>query len=508
MNSASRWQESVKKMWPRGGELLSPLAPGRIPSTGALPYRGLPWRAALLGPVLLAALLFAGCTADGYVAGPPPASGDRAQQVTPGPSVHRGVPVGFTAEGYPYRGDPNAAITIYEYSDYECPFCARHVIQTEPALLAGFAETGAVRFVFRDMPLSSIHPNALPAAIAAHCVGEQDIVLFWQMHDRIFRTQKQWAPREEALSFFAELAHELGADPTQYGSCVANNSEQLAKVNASLEEAASHGFTGTPSFRFVLEETGEAFALAGAQSYDTFAEWIETIAAGGAPQGAAQQQQQQQPQAGEGGLPFWATQEGLAPDPDRPGYTLAGDITRGSLDAPIVIVEFSDFQCPYCSRHTLTTQPVLDELYVASGKVRWVFKHFPIQNIHPFAFSASVAAECAAEQSAFWQFHHRLFEDMEEWSRTDNQGYFMALAAEYELDVDAFEACLAHDEPAQAVRTDMQDGAPFVRGTPTFVVLSGGEGRLIPGALPTDQFVAALEQLLGELGAEAEQTDE
>ena len=65
-------------------------------------------------------------------------------------------------------------ITIYEYSDYECPFCARHVIQTEPALLAGYGETGTVKFVFRDMPLSSLHANAVPASIAANCVAEQD----------------------------------------------------------------------------------------------------------------------------------------------------------------------------------------------------------------------------------------------------------------------------------------------------------------------------------------------
>ncbi|MYJ79945.1 MAG: thioredoxin domain-containing protein [Caldilineaceae bacterium SB0670_bin_27] len=444
-------------------------------------------------------LVVAGCTtdADGNIVAPvvaPAPAGDSQ------PNMHRGVPVGFTEEGYPFRGDPNAPITIYEYSDYECPFCARHVIQTEPALLAAFGESGAVKFVFRDMPLSSIHSNALAAAIAANCMAEQDIVLFWQMHDRIFRTQKEWAPREEALSFFAELAQELGANTTQYGSCMANNETQLAKVNESLAEAQSFGFTGTPSFRFVREETGDAFSLSGAQPYDTFDNWIGTIAAGRTPQGAAQaQQQQQQQQQGDGGLPFWATAEGLKPDPDRPGFTLAGDIYKGSSDAPIVVVEFSDFQCPYCSRHALTTQPVLDEEFVARGEVMWVFKHFPIENIHPHAFSASVASECAAEQEAFWQFHHRLFVDMDQWSRSDNTIYFMELAAEYELDTDAFSTCLAEDAPAQAVQSDMRDGAPFVRGTPTFVVLVGGEGRLIPGALPTDQFMAALSQMLAEL---------
>ena len=133
-------------------------------------------RSGLLAFLVVALLLVAGCTtdADGNIVGPavaPAPAGDTQ------PAMHRGVPVGFTAEGYPYRGDPNAAITIYEYSDYECPFCARHVIQTEPALLAGFAEIGTVKFVFRDMPLSSLHANALAASIAANCVAEQDVVL-------------------------------------------------------------------------------------------------------------------------------------------------------------------------------------------------------------------------------------------------------------------------------------------------------------------------------------------
>ena len=458
-------------------------------------------RLSLLAFLIVLLLLVAGCTtdADGNFVAPavaPAPAGDSQS------AMHRGVSVGFTEEGYPYRGDPNAPITIYEYSDYECPFCARHVIQTEPALLASFAESGAVKFVFRDMPLSSIHPNALAASIAANCVAEQDAVLFWKMHDSIFRTQKEWAPLEEALSFFARLAQDLGADTTQYGSCMANSGTQLEKVNESLAEAQSFGFTGTPSFRFVFEETGEAFTFSGAQPYDMFNEWIGTIAAGRAPQGAAQaQQQQQQQQQGDGGLPFWATAEGLKPDPDRPGFTLAGDIYKGSSDAPIVVVEFSDFQCPYCSRHALSTQPVLDEEFVARGQVMWVFKHFPIENIHPRAFFASVASECAADQDAFWQFHHRLFVDMDVWSRSENTNYFMELAAEYELDIEAFATCLAEDAPAQAVQSDMQDGAPFVRGTPTFVVLVGGEGRLIPGALPTDQFVAALSQMLAELAA-------
>ena len=90
---------------------------------------------------------------------------------------------------------------------------------------------------------------------------------------------------------------------------------------------------------------------------------------------------------------------------------------------------------------------------------------------------------------------------MDLWSRPDNTNYFMELAAEYELDTDTFATCMSGGESAQAVQSDMQDGSPFVRGTPTFVVLYGGQGRLIPGALPADQFVAALAEMLAEASA-------
>ena len=291
------------------------------------------------------------------------------------------------------------------------------------------------------MPLSSLHANALAASIAANCVAEQDIVLFWQMHDMIFRTQKEWAPLEEALSYFAGLVQELGADPTQYGSCMANNESQLAKVNESLAEAQSLGFTGTPSFRFVREETGETFTLTGAQPYDTFAGWIDTIASGRSPQGAAQaqQQQQQQQQQGDGQLPFWATAEGLAPDPDRPGFTLAGDVYKGSSDAPIVIVEFSDFQCPYCSRHALTTQPVLDEEFVGQGEVMWVFSISPLRISIPLPLPlrSQPSARPSRRRSG-----NSIIACSSKWQcgpAPINNSYFMELAAEFELDTEALQ---------------------------------------------------------------------
>jgi protein-disulfide isomerase len=449
--------------------------------------------------VALMALLITACTAPAL---PVPALPDTDTGSTPtadsmpADDTYEGLPVGFTEEGYPYRGNPNAPITVYEYSDYECPFCARHVIQTEPALKDSYVSDGDVKFVFRDLPLESLHPNAIPAAVAANCVAEQGIVPYWQMHRLLFRAQQEWSRAADSASIFARLAEEAGANPETYASCLAERSdEKEAAVRESVAEAQSLGFSGTPSFLFVNEVTGEEFTLVGAQPYTAFESYIDTILAGGAPvdPAAAQQQPQGEPQ-----IPYWAQAEGLAPDPDNPGFTMAGDSWRGNPDAPLTVIEFSDFQCPFCRRHALNTQPVLDAQFVDTGDVRWVFKHFPVEQSHPQAAAASAASECAGYQGQFWEMHHLLFERTEEWGNSNVDAALTALAQELDLDMAQFETCMDAEETYQAVLADFNDGTPFVRGTPTFVILYGDQGQLIPGALPADQFSAALTQILAE----------
>ena len=105
--------------------------------------------------------------------------------------THKGIPVGFTAEGFPFRGQPDAPVTIREYSDFECPFCVRHFVQTEPALMDAYLSSGQVRVIFRDFPIESLHPNAPAAHVASLCVAEQGAEKYWEMHDKIFQTQSE-----------------------------------------------------------------------------------------------------------------------------------------------------------------------------------------------------------------------------------------------------------------------------------------------------------------------------
>jgi protein-disulfide isomerase len=349
-------------------------------------------------------------------------------------------------------------------------------------------QTGQLKVVFMDFPLAQLHPNAPTASAAALCVAEQSPVAFWEMHAMLFETQDEWANLSDPNTFFTELAAQTDVELRDFEVCLSSGSKD-AVVEETFQRARDLGFSGTPSFQFVIEETGETAELVGAQPFDRFATWIDSLLAGEIPAEAESQAE------GGGEIPYWATAEGLAPDPDRPGYTMAGDQYRGSTDAEVVVIEYSDFQCPYCARHVANTQPVLDETFVDTGQVRWVFKHFPL-NIHPQAPAAGVAAECAAEQGEFWEMHHLLFETTSQWSNNDPNSTFVDLAADLQLDVDAFEACLEDPEMMARVEADFAEGRPFVQGTPTFIVMTGEQGRIIPGALPAESFVEALEGIL------------
>jgi protein-disulfide isomerase len=396
------------------------------------------------------------------------------------------IPVGITASGLPYRGDPDAPVIMVEYSDYQCPFCGRHFVQTEPALTEKYVRDGQVRMVFIDFPLEQLHPNAPRAHEAGLCVLAQGSAAnYWKMHGELFRSGQEWGGSLDPLEVYTRLAEEAGADMDAFNECM-ENGEQRDAVAQQVDRAMQQGFGGTPSFQLIRVEDGAISQLVGAQPFDQFEAQIDLLLSGESPQVAEQQS------GGAADIPFWATEEGWQPDPDRPGYNMAGDQYKGSLDAPITIIEFSDLECPFCKRHTEQTQPTLDEQYVDTGKVLWVFKHFPL-DIHPGA-----AAECAAEQGQFWEMVDLLFERQSDWSTANPVPVLTEIAEELGLDGGAFTACIEDDEIADRVISDLQDGTPFVRGTPTFIVLHQGEGSIIPGALPAESFTQVLDEILAE----------
>jgi protein-disulfide isomerase len=406
-----------------------------------------------------------------------------------------GFEVGFTDEGYPYRGNPDAPVTLIEYSDYACPFCGRYTEQNLPTLLEQYAASGQVRFVFRDLPLVSLHPTAPKAHTSAICAGEQGAVLYWAVHDEIFARQAEWTSLPDPTDYFAGLAGGIGVDAAAYQECV-ESGRSNADVDTSVTEARALGFNGTPTFQLTADGLEDTYTLIGAQPLETFQSYLNSLLAGEEPSEA------QEPASGQAsepvGLPVWAdTETGLQPDPDRPGVNLAGDHYKGNLDAQLVVIEFSDFECPFCRDHAIETQPAIDEDLVDSGDVLWVFKHLPLDS-HPSARVAAVAAECAGDQGQFWEMHDLLFETVGDWASddTDTDTALIDLAAGQSLDQSAFQQCFASRAALERVLADMSDARGIISQTPSFVVIQGERGSLMQGSIPADEFVASLRDRL------------
>ncbi|UCD25451.1 MAG: thioredoxin domain-containing protein [Gemmatimonadota bacterium] len=162
---------------------------------------------------------------------------------------------------------------------------------------------------------------------------------------------------------------------------------------------------------------------------------------------------------------------------------------RGDPDAPLLVVEFADFGCAACAQFALETFPVIDELLIDSGHVRWRVIPFEL-GAFKRSREAAVASVCASEQNAFWRFHDSLFARRGEWQRARKpQALFETLAAGMDLDVIAFSQCYESDETERYVKELRKVARKSgVRGTPTFFV---GE-RKLEGAPPTQDFVALL----------------
>lgn len=156
------------------------------------------------------------------------------------------------------------------------------------------------------------------------------------------------------------------------------------------------------------------------------------------------------------------------------------DAFKGDADAPVTIVEFSDFECPFCARFYQQTLNQIDEQYIKTGKVKFVYRDFPL-SFHPNAQKAAEASECAGEQDKFWEMHDQLFES----GVSGGVSSFKQFAADIGLDTDDFNTCLDSGAMASEVQKDMRDGtAAGIRGTPGFVV----NGQLISGAQPFSVF--------------------
>jgi protein-disulfide isomerase len=162
------------------------------------------------------------------------------------------------------------------------------------------------------------------------------------------------------------------------------------------------------------------------------------------------------------------------------------DHILGNNKAPVTIVEFSDFQCPFCERFAPTVKKVVNDY---KDKVRLVYKHFPLDSSHPWARPAALASECAAEQGKFWEYHDALFARQDEFSAD----FWGKLASELKLNTGKFNDCVQSEKYENKVQSDYQQGlAAGARGTPHTVI----NGTPVSGAVPYEQLKAVIDQAL------------
>jgi protein-disulfide isomerase len=380
----------------------------------------------------------------------------------------------------PARGPEAAKLTIVVFSEFQCPFCAR----VEPTLKR-IQETWpeAVRIVWKHQPLP-FHPQARPAALAAEAARAQG--KFWELHDRLFANQAALAPER-----YEEWAKELGLDLERFRRDAAAD-ETKARVDEDQRLAAQVGAQGTPTLFLNCRK------VVGALPFESFQPIVEeelkkadAAIAGGAKPGPALYERlcdANLKALGQGARAEPAPPPAAPPALDAKALAAAvraDDPVRGARQAPVTVLVFSDFQCPFCSRAV----PTIERIEAAyRDDVRIVWKHQPLA-FHANAVPAALAAEAAREQGKFWEMHDKLFENQRDLSAATLE----RLARELGLDEARFRAAMG--DPRLKARIE-QDRALAEKvgasGTPTFIV--GGE-RVV-GAVPFDTMKPVIDRQL------------
>jgi protein-disulfide isomerase len=384
----------------------------------------------------------------------------RADAMSFDPDAAYRAPVG---DG-PRRGNPDAPVTIVEWSDFACRYCGlvRATLEQLDRL-----HPGKLRWVFRHMPLDDEETLAAEASLAAHAQGR-----FWPMHDRLFAARGRVdRPAVEMM------AAEIGLDLARFRADLDSGAHR-ARVSADAEAARALGVTGTPAF-FVNGK-----AVRGNQPLQVFQRTVqaelasaEAAIAAGAPAAGYYDQlmAKARPRAdapSDAGRDFDELDDQAS---YRVGLGLPGH-SDGPADALVTVVEWSDFECQFCARNA----PVLARLRKEYGdRVRLVFRHMPL----PFHGRAELAAEAAMAAAAEGT--------PDALGRADLEAHARAIG----LDMARFRAALDDRRHRGAVAGDAAAGNILgIQGTPTLFV----NGTVIPGAPRWEHLKLLVDARLGE----------
>lgn len=380
------------------------------------------------------------------------------------------------------RGPATAPVTIVEFSDFECPYCAR-VQPTLAELDSAYA--GKLRFVFKHKPLPN-HKNAKFAAMASMAAQNQG--KFWEFRELVFKNQR--ALSEDDLN---KLAEQLGLDMERFKS---DTKDPLAKARLSADDSLAIKFaiTGTPSFLV------NGRVLTGAQPFDQFRKIIEEeLGKADAMQNEGVPPERVSLLLTEVNRKTAATNAKTAAakdkSPDRQedptalfavghhGQHIA--IGGNENDALITMVVFIDYQCPFCARLEPTLKALRDKY---GSQLRIVYRNNPLP-FHKDAMPAAQAALAANDQGKGWEYHQYLINNPKSLDAADLDRAAMAVG----LDIGLFRLSLNQNRYEKIIQVDMTDAqAVGARGTPTTFV----NGRKIVGSRPIEAFVQVIDSEL------------
>lgn len=391
----------------------------------------------------------------------------------------------------PQIGPDDALVTIVEYSDFQCPFCARAAPELKEAV---DKFDGDVRLVFKHYPLPG-HAKALPAAYVAWAAHQQG--KFWEMHDRLFDSKAD-------ITDLPNWTKELELDGVTLGNDM-ESPEAKKQVDDDHLSGGKVGIGGTPSF------VVNGHMYSGAKSTSDWEDIIEAEMAtakqlvdDGTPRAEVYAKLMENAKEtrggggdGVGGAPSdrpQAKRRAGEPNPAKHYRIPAGEGRPqiGPDDALVTIVEFADFHCPYCGKVAETVKKVQAD---NADDVRLVFRQRPL-SIHKKARPAAKAALAAHKQGKFWEMHDALFK-----KRAGDLEKFKEIAEELGLDVAQFEADFEDASLDEMIKQDEQLAGSFgSRGTPAFFI----NGRFISGAQPYGAFDALVKEELEKAKARVE----
>jgi len=341
----------------------------------------------------------------------------------------------------------DAAITIVEFTDFACPYCAQMVSVIDEL---SRAYPGKIKVIVRDFPLA-IHTGselAHEASLAAKAQGK-----YWEMFRILFANQKHLS-RADLLDY----AKQIGLNIPRFEKAL-DTHEYQPVVRESIAEGQAYGVNATPTFFLNGQQ------LSGVRSLDFMKAKVQ------------------------------AAIGTVSPSDDSQSTVATNSPVRGSPDAPVTIVEYADFQCPFCAKAENTLNLLLREY---PGKVNLVFKSFPL-DFHPDSMLAHRAAMAAGQQGKFWEMHDLIFSQQKSIKRDD----LFAMAKSLGLDMNRFSADISSPKLLAVIESERAEGKRTrVNGTPTFYV----DGQEMLGAIGSSQFEAMIDKSLRAKGIETTKT--